>query len=124
MGAALQRFAAVAWVSFTDREPEVVLPTPGPGRAANFTFFLTHDAPAVRLHQLDVPTLQGLASRIVVGLGRDPASRGPGKCALALAALLHCESAAFAGTHNGWLTHPKAFAAQLDEVLRRPPPGS
>jgi pimeloyl-ACP methyl ester carboxylesterase len=49
--AAMKKFVAMAGLNFDDREPDVELPRPGPERAANLTFFLTHDAPAVRLYR-------------------------------------------------------------------------
>ena len=53
IAAAMKGFAAIAGLNFEDRGPDVKLLRPSPERVANLKFFLTHDAPAVRLYRLD-----------------------------------------------------------------------
>jgi pimeloyl-ACP methyl ester carboxylesterase len=55
---AMRKFVALAGVRFDDREPDVTLPEPKPERIANLKFFLTHDAPSVRLYRLGLPSLR------------------------------------------------------------------
>ncbi len=117
MLAAMKKFASIAGLDFADREPGVALPSPGPNRVANLSFFLAHDAPAVRLHRLDEARLKELAGQVVLAVGKTSAGRGPGRCAQALASFLGRPTVELAGGHNGFLTHPRAFAAGLLAVL-------
>jgi hypothetical protein len=99
-----------------DREPDIVLPVPGPGRAANLRRFLEHDAAAARCYALDVDALRG--TRVVPAVGattRDELQAAP---ALALARALQVAPVEFPGGHSGQIFRPKAFAERLREVLR------
>lgn len=111
--------AAMPNVDFADREPDVVLPqgAPTPQRAANLESFLRHDAPAAHRYQLDVPALTAMASRIVPAAGRGSRDLSTHHAARALAALLGRELVEFPGGHNGFLLHPKGFAARLQEIF-------
>jgi pimeloyl-ACP methyl ester carboxylesterase len=115
---AMKKFVAMAGLNFEDREPDVELPHPGPERAANLKFFLTHDAPAVRLYRLDLPSLEVAAPKIVVGAGRTSGTTLAHQCAIALAKKLGKPVEEFPGGHNGFVTHPRAFAKRLLEVLK------
>lgn len=117
IAAAMQRFVAIAGLNFEDREPDIELPRPGPERAANLKFFLTHDAPAVRLYRLDPAALLAVRNKIVVAAGRTSGARLAHKCAKALAKLLGTEIVEFPGGHAGFVTHPRAFATKLREVF-------
>jgi pimeloyl-ACP methyl ester carboxylesterase len=114
---AMKKFAALAGLNFEDREPDVELPRPGPERAANLKFFLTHDAPAVRLYRADRPSLEAAAPKIVVGAGRTSGTTLAHRCAIALAKHLGKQVEEFPGGHGGFITHPRAFAKKLHEVL-------
>jgi hypothetical protein len=81
-------------------------------------FFLTHDAPAVRLYRLDLPSLEVAAAKIVVGAGRTSGTTMPHRCAIALAKQLGQQVEEFPGGHGGFVTHPRAFAKRLHEVLK------
>jgi pimeloyl-ACP methyl ester carboxylesterase len=114
---AMRRFGVMAGVNFEDREPDVELPRPGPERVANLSFFLTHDAPAVRLYRLDLAALEAAAAKITVAVGRTSGAILPYRCAVALAERLGTQVEDFPGGHNGFVTHPRAFAKRLHEVL-------
>ncbi|AQZ70876.1 hypothetical protein BKM31_34510 [[Actinomadura] parvosata subsp. kistnae] len=118
--AALRRFLVVAGIDPADREEEVVLTPPGPDRLANLTFFLTHDAPAVRRHRLDEAALKAAAPRIVPAVGASSGPIMPYRCALRLAARLGLSPVEFPGGHNAALFRPKAFSGRLREILDDP----
>lgn len=114
---AMKKFWAMTGLNFEDREPDVELPRPGPERAANLGFFLRHDAPAVRLYRLDLPALDAAAAKIVVAASRTSAAGLAHQCAVALAKQLGTPVEEFPGGHSGFVTHPRAFAQKLREVL-------
>ncbi|WP_406199194.1 alpha/beta hydrolase [Kitasatospora sp. NBC_01560] len=104
-----------------ERESEVRPEPFGPERAANFTAFLTHDLTTVRRSTLGPAEADALATgptRVVpaVGLTTDPTVYSY-RCAEELAGRLGTALTRLPGGHNGNLTHPRAFAARLDEVL-------
>jgi pimeloyl-ACP methyl ester carboxylesterase len=119
VAAAMQRFVALAGLDFNDREPDVELPRQSSQRAANLEFLLAHDAPAVRRHKLDVAALQAVSSRIVLAGGRTSRMFLAYRCAAALADRLGTEVMEFPGGHSGFVTHPRAFAERLREILGR-----
>jgi pimeloyl-ACP methyl ester carboxylesterase len=96
---ALLKFAAFAGIDPADREPDATVTPLGPERLPNLEFFLTHDAPAVRRHQLNMAALKDAPTRIVPAVGQASA---------------HVE---FPGGRNGAVFQPRAFAARLQEVL-------
>jgi pimeloyl-ACP methyl ester carboxylesterase len=116
IAAAMRKFVAVAGIRFDDREPDVSIPQPRPERIANLQFFLTHDAPAVHRHQLDLPALRAAAARIVAAAGASTQTF-PRRCAQALAGELGRPLAEFPGGHSGFMLRPRAFATRLREIL-------
>ena len=70
VGAAMRLFVAKAGLDFANREEGVELPRPKPDRAANLEFFLRHDVPAVRRHELDLKLLLASPTRIVPAGGQ------------------------------------------------------
>ncbi len=122
MAAAMRTFlSALGAVNVDDREPEVVLPGPTPQRAANLTFFLTHDAPAVCRYTLDIAALRATRTRIVLAGGCASRDIWTYHAAATLADQLGAEFVEFPGGHNGAILHPRAFAAQVCAVLDGPP---
>jgi pimeloyl-ACP methyl ester carboxylesterase len=119
VGSAMRKFAAISGLEFSDREPGVAIPSRSLKRAANLTFFLTHDAPAIHRYRLNLDALRSLSDRIVPAVGKGSAGKEPHQCGLRLATLLGVESVEFPGGHSGYVTHPCAFAAKLEEVLTR-----
>ncbi|WP_322750758.1 MULTISPECIES: alpha/beta hydrolase [unclassified Frankia] len=120
MAAAMRQFLALAGVDITDREADVAPPQPKPERIANLTFFLTHDAPAVRRYRLDWPGLHAAADRIVPAAGATSTTGFAHRCAHALAAELGQPLVKFPGGHSGFILRPAGFAARLHEVLEQP----
>jgi pimeloyl-ACP methyl ester carboxylesterase len=122
---AMRRFLALTKTDFSDLEPGVELTRPAGERAAqyarDFGFFMTHDAPAVRrhaMHEAALDTLgRGGAPRVVIGAGETDRAAWIYQCARRLAERLSVPLVEFPGGHNGFVTHPRAFAARLLEVL-------
>ncbi|MGN5634364.1 alpha/beta fold hydrolase [Streptomyces sp. AC154] len=89
-----------------------------PYRAANFGFFIERDITAVIEAELDRKALRATPVRIVPASGSTTApSVFVGQCAQRLAGLVGREAVPFPGGHNGNTTHPRAFAARLQDVL-------
>jgi pimeloyl-ACP methyl ester carboxylesterase len=116
IAAAMRKFVAVAGIRFDDREPDASIPPPRPERIANLAFFLTHDAPAVRRCELDLPALHEAAARIMPAAGVSTRAF-PRHCAQALADELGRPLAEFPGGHSGPILRPRAFAARLRDIL-------
>lgn len=115
---AMMKFMAVAPIQLEDREDDIDIPRPAPHRIANLNFFLTHDAPAVRLHRLDLPALRAAAHRIVPAGGQNPEHGGfARRCGQLLAEQLCRPFAEFPGGHTGALLRPRAFAGRLHQLL-------
>ncbi|WP_432893955.1 alpha/beta fold hydrolase [Kribbella sp. CA-245084] len=87
-------------------------------RRANFDYFIRHDFIAAAD---DAPAeLTTVTARVVPAAGTTtPHTVFDYQCAEALAAVLDQELQLFPGGHNGNLSHPKAYAARLQEVLSR-----
>lgn len=117
LAAAMKKFMELTGVNYQDREPGVEMPKPTPNAAANAAFFLTHDAPAARQYQLDIAALQAAATRIVPAAGSTNREFWIHHCASALADRLGRPLVEFPGGHAGFASHPRAFAARLQEVL-------
>ena len=108
---------ALLKMDFNDREPGVVLPRSSPWRASNLEFFRNYDAPASHIYSADIAALSRTAVRIVTALGRTSGEIWPCRASKRFASLAGTELIEFPGGHNGYVLHPKAFAARLCEVL-------
>ncbi|WP_214408509.1 alpha/beta fold hydrolase [Sphaerisporangium fuscum] len=101
-----------------ETEPDL---TPHPmtdQRRADFDFFIRNDFTAVVQDTLDVAALKNTPVRVIPATGRTtPRDVFDHRCAHELAALLGVEVAELPGGHNGNLTHPRAYAARLRELL-------
>ncbi|MDP9865686.1 MULTISPECIES: alpha/beta fold hydrolase [Streptosporangium] len=124
---AVRKVAAVLGIDPASQEVEPGLrPRPiGADRGPNFEFFLEHDFTAIRRDTLagaDVAALKGGPPRVVPAAGRTtPRDVFDYRCAQVLAELLGgVDLVEFPGGHNGNLTHPRAFAARVCEVLDGP----
>jgi pimeloyl-ACP methyl ester carboxylesterase len=115
--AAMRAFMATTAIDPTDREGDVEIPRPDPARAANLHFFLTHDAPAVRRHRLNLAALTAYADQVIPAAGLTSSSGFPHRCAQELGAALGREVVIFPGGHNGYILRPRAFAQQLTDLL-------
>ncbi|HEX2909473.1 MAG TPA: alpha/beta hydrolase [Chloroflexia bacterium] len=118
--AALRQYAGVAGLNFERREAGVELPEVSPMGAANAEALFKYTFLAVRNYRLDFEALKRVANRIVLARG-SAGSEGAGyRGALAIAQRLGTEAVEFPSNHNGYLTHPRAFATKLCEVLATP----
>jgi pimeloyl-ACP methyl ester carboxylesterase len=123
--AAMKLMVALSGVDINDREPEVPAPALAADpkvaaqRFADLQHFLTWDVPAVTRYQPDTVALAASGPRIIPAVGSTSSATMPYRCATALAALLGVRVAQFPGGHSGYILRPKAFAAQLDELLRQ-----
>ncbi len=116
---AMRRFIQLVGMRFDDREPDVTLPAFRRERLANIDFFLAHDVPAVRDHDLDLTALAAHKNRLVVAAGSASGDAPYARPAHVLAARLGVACELFPGAHNGFWSHPRAFAERLIEVLTR-----
>jgi hypothetical protein len=117
VAAALGRFLAFTGIDPADREDDAPLPRPGPQRAANLEFFLTHDAPAARRFRLYLDPLVAEPKKIIPAMGEGSRQRPHAEPVQALARLLGRECAEFPGGHSGHVFRPRAFAAKLRQAL-------
>jgi len=117
LAAAIKKMVASSALNFDDREPEVVLPQSDPQRGVNLSFFFAHDVGAVHRYRLNLPALKAVATRIVPAGGCSSREIWPYHAAKALADQLGTDLVEFPGGHNGFVLHPRGFAARLREVL-------
>ncbi len=107
----------MAGLNFKDKEPDVEFPQPTPQRTANLAFFLQYDAPSVRKYRLDPVGLQQVADKISLAASVASGKNLAHQCTVSIAEFLKKEVTIFPGGHNGFITHPKAFAALLTTFL-------
>ncbi|WP_327634798.1 alpha/beta hydrolase [Kribbella sp. NBC_00482] len=89
-------------------------------RLANFDYFIRHDFTAAADDDLDPAALSSTGVRIIPAAGTTtPRTVFDYQCAEALAELSGQDLQTFPGGHNGNLSHPKAYAQRLREVLSR-----
>ncbi|MFG1909710.1 alpha/beta fold hydrolase [Kribbella sp. NPDC048928] len=89
-------------------------------RLANFDYFIRHDFTAAATDELTPSDLTTSSATIVPAAGTTtPHTVFDYRCAEALADLLDQDLATFPGGHNGNLSHPKAYAQRLRDVLSR-----
>ncbi|TCC07420.1 alpha/beta fold hydrolase [Kribbella soli] len=89
-------------------------------RLANFDYFIRHDFAAAAGDDLDPAELSASGVRIVPAAGTTtPRTVFDYQCAEALAELIGQDLQTFPGGHNGNLSHPKAYAQRLRELLSR-----
>ncbi len=119
--AAMQRFATGIGVDDQAPPQEAQLPPSTVEMmsriSANNEFFLAHEVRPFTRFVRDVPTLQGIAARIVMAGGRDSRAHLPYRPTAALAERLGSRVVEFPGGHAGYMMHPADFAAQLTDVL-------
>ncbi|MFD7155181.1 alpha/beta fold hydrolase [Kribbella sp. NPDC059898] len=89
-------------------------------RIANFDYFIRHDFTAAATDELDPASIGTAGARIVAAAGTTtPHTVFDYRCAKVLAELLGQDLETFPGGHNGNLSHPKAYAQRLRDVLSR-----
>lgn len=119
--AAIRKTGELLQMDFSDREADAPLPQAIRHRAANLEFFRKYDAPAAHSYQPDIAALKTTTARIVIAVGRTSRGIWPHRAAEVLADCLGQEVVEFPGAHNGFVLHPRAFAARLREVITGTP---
>ncbi|MFE6974423.1 alpha/beta fold hydrolase [Streptomyces sp. NPDC057682] len=118
--AAFPAIAAVLGIdpAHQDTEPDLTPMPLTPRRLADFDFFIGQDFTAVIGAELAAEALRDSPVRIVAARGctTNP-SVFVGQCARQLGELVGHAPVPFPGGHNGNTTHPRAYAARLQEVL-------
>ncbi|MEV7005847.1 alpha/beta hydrolase [Streptosporangium sp. NPDC051022] len=89
-----------------------------PERIADFGFFIEHDFGAVVEDTLNPAEVRDTPTRVIPAAGRTtPRTVFDHRCARELADLVGVALEEFPGGHNGNLTHPRAYAARVRELL-------
>jgi pimeloyl-ACP methyl ester carboxylesterase len=86
-------------------------------RTANIAYFLTNDLPQMARSDFDAADVTALRTRVIPAAGVTSDAAWNHSCMQELARLLDEPIIQFPGGHNGNLTHPRAFAAQLRATL-------
>jgi hypothetical protein len=105
-----------------DREDDVPWEPPDRRTVANLHSFLAQEAIATWSYRLDHRAreeLRSSATTIVPAVGRDRHTV-TGRCAALLAEAIGEQLVAFPGAHEGYLTHPRAFAVTLLGLVNQP----
>jgi pimeloyl-ACP methyl ester carboxylesterase len=119
--AAMRAFLAHTGAGLADREPDVPWARPAALARANADFFLAHDTGAVRRYELEPAALAAATARILPAGGSTSRQVWTHRCAIGLARRLGTPLTEFPGGHEGYLTHPRGFAARLRELLSTGP---
>jgi pimeloyl-ACP methyl ester carboxylesterase len=118
LAATIPVIARTLGIDTSDTEPGLTKFPMDAGRIANFDYFIRHDFTAAVRDDLDFAELKNVSARIVPAAGRTtPRTVFDYRCADTLAELVGQELVEFPGGHNGNLSHPRAYAARLREVL-------
>lgn len=101
-----------------DTEPGITRHPMTEQRLANFAFFIENDFTAIVQDTLAVEELKNTPTRIIPAAGgATPREVFDHRCAEELAVLVDRPLEVFPGGHNGNLTHPRAYAARVRELL-------
>jgi pimeloyl-ACP methyl ester carboxylesterase len=121
--AALQQFITRMGIGAfsTDREPGVELPTERP--VQNTVFLMKHEFAMYDRYWLDFGALKEASTqmRLILAAGEAQREAFPYRSAAAVADRLGIALTEFPGGHVGYITHPRAFAARLLDVLGAEP---
>lgn len=115
--AALRRYMGRGSMNYEDREPGVEVPQVSREGAANADAFFKYTFLAVRRYRLDFAALSAAPTRIVLAGGSAGREDRAYRCAVAVAEHLGTTVEEFPSHHAGYMTHPRAFAEQLRNVL-------
>ncbi|GHO85939.1 alpha/beta fold hydrolase [Dictyobacter formicarum] len=120
--AALMKYMAQSGVRYDDLEPGVELPPLNREVSdAHAEAFFAHTFLAVRRYRLNVPALLAAPTRIVLAGAEAGHEFVAYRCAVAVAEQLGTTVVDFPSHHAGYISHPKAFAQKLSEVLQDEP---
>jgi pimeloyl-ACP methyl ester carboxylesterase len=114
---ALRRYMARGGMNYEGREPGVEIPQVSREGVANADTFFKYTFLAVRRYRLDFAALSATPTRIVLAGGSVGQESRAYRCAVAVAEHLGTTVVAFPSHHAGYMTHPRAFAERLREVL-------
>lgn len=104
---------------FEDREPGVQIPEQSKGDLSNLAFFFQQELGMVSRYQFDFAALKASSARMVIAGGQVGQEYVGYRGAVAVAERLGVAIVEFPGDHAGYLTHPRAFAEKLRQVLDR-----
>jgi pimeloyl-ACP methyl ester carboxylesterase len=115
--AAMSNYMAQIGVNYEDREPGVEIPQGSREGAANADALFKYTFLAVRRYRLNFAALSTAPTRIVLAGGSAGREYRAYRCAVAVAERLGTTVVEFPSHHVGYMTHPRAFAERLREVL-------
>ena len=115
--AALSQLAAQNGMTYADREPGVELSATREESAANADALFRYTFPAVQRYRLDFVALLAAPTRIVLAGGSAGREYIGYRGATAVAKYLVTTIVEFPSHHVGYMTHPRAFAERLRNVL-------
>jgi pimeloyl-ACP methyl ester carboxylesterase len=115
--AALSLLAAQSGMNYENREPGVELSYTREESAANADALFRYTFPSVRHYRLDFAALLAAPTRIVLAGGNAGREYIGYRGATAVAERLGTTVVEFPSHHVGYMTHPKAFAERLRDVL-------
>jgi pimeloyl-ACP methyl ester carboxylesterase len=115
--AALALLGSQNGMNYEDREPGVDLSSTREESAANANALFKYTFLAVHRYRLDFAALLAAPTRIVLAGGSGGRGYVGYRCAMAVAEGLGTVVVEFPSHHVGYMTHPRAFAERLGDVL-------
>lgn len=113
---AMARFQDFAGMRFDESEPDAPRPDPSQGDE-NTPIFLGGHAPQAHRHVLGMDAIVAEREKVVPACSTTSPDGMGHQCAIALARALGRPAVDFPGSHAGFLTHPRATAARICEIL-------
>ena len=114
---AMARFQDFAGMRFDEWEPDAPRPDPSQFDENNTPIFLGSHAPQAHRHLLDLDAIVAERAKVVPACSTTSPDGMGHQCAIALARALDLPAVDFPGSHAGFLTHPRATAARIHELL-------
>jgi pimeloyl-ACP methyl ester carboxylesterase len=110
-------------VTYDDWEPDADLPEQGERPIENTMFLLKREFAMYDRYQFDFAALRSasIQTRIVIAAGQSGKEYVGYQNAAAMAGKLGATVVEFPSHHVGYVSHPRAFAARLQEVLGETP---
>ena len=120
---AMQQFMAQIGVTYDDREPDADLPEHGERSTQNTMFLLKREFAMYDRYRFDFAALTSasIQTRIVIAAGSSGREFVGYQNAVAMADKLGTTVVEFPGHHVGYVSHPRAFATRVQEVLGETP---
>lgn len=120
---AMQKFMAQIGVTYEDREPDAELPEQGERPVENTVFLMEQEFAMYDRYKLDFAALRSVSTqtRLVIAAGTTGREYVGYQNAAAVADRLGTAVVEFPGHHVGYVSHPRAFAARLQDVLGETP---